>query len=365
MYIPSVDFIALIIFIALVFDFTNGFHDAANSVSTIISTKVLSPQKAIAFAAFFNFVAAFGFGVAVASTISKIINLGIVDTNIVPFVILAALLGAICWNLITWYSGLPTSSSHALIGGLAGAGLSAGGLAAIKIATVNVVVLFMVLSPIIGFIMAFFVMALVVRISRGIQRMTAERYFRSLQLLSAAAYSFSHGTNDAQKTMGIITTPSLQYRLLWRHGRSEPSPCPIMGHPCSTWRDCTGNALWRVENCQDHGIRDHKAAPRRWFRCRDGGIGNHHRRIDGRYTGQHHACHIFVDHGRWSNPGSRTGQVECCTPNRVGMDPDHPCVRNHGISLLLRNFLLRKPRVINNQTPGFWKIGRHRAEYDE
>lgn len=225
MYIPTVDFIALIIFIALVFDFTNGFHDAANSVSTIISTKVLSPQKAIAFAAFFNFVAAFGFGVAVASTISKIINLGIVDTNIVPFVILAALLGAICWNLITWYSGLPTSSSHALIGGLAGAGLSAGGLAAIKIATVNLVVLFMVLSPIIGFIMAFFVMALVVRISRGIQRMTAERYFRSLQLLSAAAYSFSHGTNDAQKTMGIITP--LLFSIGYFGATVDPNHLPV------------------------------------------------------------------------------------------------------------------------------------------
>jgi len=225
MLVPTPDIIAIIILIALIFDFTNGFHDSANSISTVISTKVLSPQRAVVFAAFFNFIAAFFFGVAVASTISKIINLGIVDTNIVPFVILAALLGAICWNLITWYSGLPTSSSHALIGGLAGAGLSAGGLAAIKIATVNVVVLFMVLSPIIGFIMAFFVMALVVRISRGIQRMTAERYFRSLQLLSAAAYSFSHGTNDAQKTMGIITP--LLFSIGYFGATVDPNHLPV------------------------------------------------------------------------------------------------------------------------------------------
>ncbi len=205
MLVPTPDIIAFIILIALAFDFTNGFHDAANSVSTIISTKVLSPQKAIAFAAFFNFIAAFGFGVAVASTISKIINLGIVDTNIVPFVILAALLGAIGWNLITWYSGLPTSSSHALIGALAGAGISAGGLAAIKMGTIDTVILFMVLSPIIGFIVAFLFMSCVLWIAKGAQRMVAERHFRRLQLFSAAAYSFSHGTNDAQKTIGIIT----------------------------------------------------------------------------------------------------------------------------------------------------------------
>lgn len=205
MLVPTPDIIALIILIALIFDFTNGFHDSANSISTVISTKVLSPQRAVVFAAFFNFVAAFFFGVAVASTISKIINLDYVDPLIVPYIILAALFGAIGWNLITWYSGLPTSSSHALIGALAGAGISAAGFAAIKMGTIDIVVLFMVLSPIIGFIIAFLFMAVVLRISMGAQRMVAERHFRRLQLFSAAAYSFSHGTNDAQKTMGIIT----------------------------------------------------------------------------------------------------------------------------------------------------------------
>lgn len=256
MFTPSVDFIALIIFLALVFDFTNGFHDAANSVSTIISTKVLSPQKAIVFAAFFNFVAAFGFGVAVASTISKIINIGIVDTTIIPFIILAALLGAICWNLITWYSGLPTSSSHALIGGLAGAGISAGGLATIKIATFNIVVLFMILSPIIGFIMAFFVMALVLRISRGVPRMVAERYFRSLQLLSAAAYSFSHGTNDAQKTMGIITP--LLFSIGYFGTAVDPNNLPVplwvilAAHGAIAFGTLSGG--WRIVKTMGFGI---------------------------------------------------------------------------------------------------------------
>ncbi len=124
---------------------------------------------------------------------------------IVPYIILAALFGAIGWNLITWYSGLPTSSSHALIGSLAGAGISAGGLAAIKMGTIDTVILFMVLSPIIGFIVAFLFMSCVLWIAKGAQRMVAERHFRRLQLFSAAAYSFSHGTNDAQKTIGIIT----------------------------------------------------------------------------------------------------------------------------------------------------------------
>ena len=117
-----------IIGIALFFDFTNGFHDSANSISTVVSTKVLSPRNAVAFAAFFNFIAAFGFGVAVASTISKIVELNYVQTEVIPYIVLGALIGAISWNLITWFSGLPTSSSHALIGGLTGAGISAAGL---------------------------------------------------------------------------------------------------------------------------------------------------------------------------------------------------------------------------------------------
>lgn len=196
--------IIAIIGIALIFDFTNGFHDSANSISTVVSTKVLSPRNAVAFAAFFNFVAAFGFGVAVASTIAKIIQLEIVETVAVPYIILAALTGAIVWNMITWFFGLPTSSSHALIGGMAGAGISAAGLAAIKWSTVSLVAAFMVISPLIGFAVGFLFMALVLNITKNAHKSTAETHFKRLQLCSAAAYSFSHGTNDAQKTMGII-----------------------------------------------------------------------------------------------------------------------------------------------------------------
>jgi PiT family inorganic phosphate transporter len=198
------ELIAVIIGIALVFDFTNGFHDSANSISTVVSTKVLSPRNAVVFAAFFNFVAAFGFGVAVANTISKIVELNYVQTAVVPYIVLGALTGAISWNLITWFFGLPTSSSHALIGGLAGAGISAAGLAAIRWDTVGQVALFMVLSPLIGFVCGFFFMAVILNLTKNANKETTENHFKRLQLCSAAAYSFSHGTNDAQKTMGII-----------------------------------------------------------------------------------------------------------------------------------------------------------------
>ena len=198
------ELIVVIIGIALVFDFTNGFHDSANSISTVVSTKVLSPRNAVVFAAFFNFLAAFGFGVAVASTISKIVELNVVQTAVVPYIVLGALVGAITWNLITWFFGLPTSSSHALIGGLTGAGISAAGFAAIKWSTVGQVALFMILSPLIGFACGFLFMAAILWLTRGANKPIAESYFKKLQLCSAAAYSFSHGTNDAQKTIGII-----------------------------------------------------------------------------------------------------------------------------------------------------------------
>jgi len=256
MLVPTPEIIAFIILIALIFDFTNGFHDSANAISTVVSTKVLSPQKAVAFAAFFNFIAAFFFGVAVASTISRIINLGYIDSAIIPYIILAALLGAIGWNLITWYSGLPTSSSHALIGALAGAGISAGGVAAIKMGTIDTIVLFMVLSPIIGFIIAFFFMACVLWISKGAQRMIAERHFRRLQLFSAAAYSFSHGTNDAQKTMGIITP--LLFSIGYYGTAVDPNslPVPLWVILAAHAAIATGTLLggWRIVKTMGYNI---------------------------------------------------------------------------------------------------------------
>jgi inorganic phosphate transporter, PiT family len=222
---PTVALILFIIGIALVFDFTNGFHDSANSISTVVSTKVLSPRSAVIFAAFFNFIAAFAFGVAVANTISKIIQLEIVDPDLVPYIILGALVGAISWNLITWFFGLPTSSSHALIGGITGAGLSAAGLTAIKWSTVGQVALFMVISPIIGLVCGFLFMAAILNLTKKANKQSTETHFKRLQLFSAAAYSFSHGSNDAQKTMGIIVP--LLFSIGYFGASADPNNLPV------------------------------------------------------------------------------------------------------------------------------------------
>ncbi len=190
-----------LIFVALVFDYINGFHDAANSIATVVSTRVLSPGKAVVWAASFNFIAAFTFGTAVAKTVGA----GLVDIHIVSFaVIFAALIGAIVWDLITWYYGLPTSSSHALIGGYAGAAVSKAGMSAIILSGWTKTLIFIVLAPLIGMSLGFLIMLATLWIFKGFAPARVDRWFRRLQLLSAAAYSLGHGGNDAQKTMGII-----------------------------------------------------------------------------------------------------------------------------------------------------------------
>jgi PiT family inorganic phosphate transporter len=198
---PAVWFVLAIVVVALVFDFINGFHDAANSIATVVSTRVLSPAAAIFWAAFFNFAAAFGFGTAVAKTIGKgLIDLAVVD----PVVILAGLLGAIVWDLITWWGGLPTSSSHALIGGYAGAAVAKAGIAALIPGGWIKTLVFIVVAPVMGLTLA---LGLTVGLSWLLRRALprkVDRTFRALQLVSAALYSLGHGTNDAQKTMGII-----------------------------------------------------------------------------------------------------------------------------------------------------------------
>ena len=193
--------VVVVVGIALFFDFMNGFHDAANSIATVVSTGVLSPRLAVGWAAFFNFVAAFGFGVSVASTIGK----GIIDPKIVtPFLLIAVLTGSIAWDVITWYFGLPTSSSHALVGGLVGAGVAASGWSVVQAAGVSRIALFILLSPLIGMLAAIGLVLVTIRIARRFPRSKSDHAFRRLQLVSAALYSLGHGTNDAQKTMGII-----------------------------------------------------------------------------------------------------------------------------------------------------------------
>ena len=193
--------IVLLILVALAFDFMNGFHDAANSIATVVSTRVLTPRAAVAWAAFFNFVAAFGFGVAVATTVGK----GIVAPEVVDrAVIFAALVAAFLWDLITWRYGLPSSSSHALIAGLAGAGVAKAGVGVLLPAGLVKVVVFIVVSPLVGFFLGALFMVVIIRFVHRASPFTIDRTFRRLQLLSAAGYSLGHGTNDAQKTMGII-----------------------------------------------------------------------------------------------------------------------------------------------------------------
>src|SRR5205809_126433 len=193
--------VVFIVIVALLFDFINGFHDAANSIATVVSTRVLTPLQAVVWAAFFNFVAAFGFGVSVAKTVGK----GVVESNVVDqWVILAGLTGAIAWDLITWYWGLPTSSSHALIGGFAGAAVVKGGFGALVGAGLIKIGVFMVLAPLIGFTVGFLLMVATAWIFKSATPGRVDWIFRRMQLLSAAAYSLGHGTNDAQKTMGII-----------------------------------------------------------------------------------------------------------------------------------------------------------------
>ncbi len=196
-------FAVLIIGIALTFDFLNGFHDSANSIATVVSTRVLSPRIAVCWAAFFNFVAAFTFGTAVAQTIGK----GMIDLRQVNlYVIMAGLFGAIFWDVLTWYYGLPISSSHALIGGYAGAAIAKAGWHVIIPGGWTKTLLFIILSPLIGLVLGATLMITVYWIFRKWPPQRVDRRFRKLQLLSAAAFSLGHGTNDAQKTMGIIAT---------------------------------------------------------------------------------------------------------------------------------------------------------------
>jgi PiT family inorganic phosphate transporter len=209
--LESMGFVIFLVLVALVFDFLNGFHDSANSISTVVSTRVLSPQYAVIWAAFFNFAAVFFVGTAVAQTIGK----GIIDIKIVDnLVILSALGGAIIWNIATWYYGLPSSSSHALIGGLIGAAVSKAGTSTLVWSGITKTTVFIVVSPAIGMVLGFTFMVLTMNLSHNSNMAKSDKLFRKLQLFSAAVYSLAHGMNDAQKTMGIIAMALFSKGLL-------------------------------------------------------------------------------------------------------------------------------------------------------
>jgi PiT family inorganic phosphate transporter len=213
---------------ALLFDVINGFHDAANSIATVVSTRVLTPRMAVLWAAFWNFVAMFFFAPKVADTVSKIVKVQAEDPTYV-WVVLCGLLGAIVWDLLTWWWGLPTSSSHALIGGIAGAGVTYGGWGVLRWQKIIEALKFIPLAPLIGFLVAFVVMVTVYWIFRRWRPASVDRFFRVGQLFSAAAYSLGHGGNDAQKTMGVIVA------LLVASGHMSPTKMLSLGSWSTLW----------------------------------------------------------------------------------------------------------------------------------
>ncbi len=193
--------VVMLVALALAFDFMNGFHDAANSIATVVSTGVLRPTQAVVFAAFFNVVAIFVFHLSVAATVGKgIVEPGVVDVHVV----FGALVGAIVWNLVTWYYGIPSSSSHALIGGIVGAVIAKSGSSVLLVGGIMKIVAFIFVSPFLGFVLGSLMMVVVARLFRHTRPRRVDRWFRRLQLVSAGAYSLGHGGNDAQKTIGII-----------------------------------------------------------------------------------------------------------------------------------------------------------------
>ena len=238
--------VIFIIAIALFFDYTNGFHDAANSIANVVSTRVLSPRIAVIWAATFNFLAFLIFGTHVADTVGKTVRpeSGIVS----PAVVFAGVAGAIVWNLITWWLGLPTSSSHALIGGFGGAGLAKAGAHVLNSESIRRTVIFIFISPVFGFIAAFILMLTLLWLFRRSNPGRVDSWFRRLQLASAAAYSLGHGGNDAQKTMGIISALLVGTGYLAKTGDSLPIPIWIvlMAHAAIAAGTLAGG--WRIVN---------------------------------------------------------------------------------------------------------------------
>ena len=241
--------------LALVFDFINGFHDSANSIATVVSTRVLSPTLAVCWAAFFNFIAAFGGGVKVANTMGKGViqfdQLKAHGTTMVLVVIFAALLGAILWNLLTWWWGLPSSSSHALAGGLIGATLPALGLHGLVAEGIIKIAIFIVLSPLVGMVLGTTMMIGTAWIVRRRSPMQVDKWFRRLQLVSSGIFSYSHGTNDAQKTMGIIAV--ILYGTIWTdRAFMVPFWVILLCHAAMALGTALGG--WRIVRTMGHSL---------------------------------------------------------------------------------------------------------------
>ena len=243
--------VVVTIVIALLFDIINGFHDAANSIATVVSTRVLSPRVAVLWAATFNFVALLFFHEGVAKTISGIIDIQSADPAFV-WVTMCGLIGAITWNLLTWWWGLPSSSSHALIGGISGAGLAYGGWAILVKAKIIKVLYFILLAPLIGFVVGSLIMLIVSWVFRRIRPSKIDRTFRVGQLISAALYSIGHGGNDAQKTMGIIMAVLIAGGYATKDFASAPTWVLLSSYGCMAFGTAIGG--WRIVKTMGMGL---------------------------------------------------------------------------------------------------------------
>jgi len=235
--------VVVTILAALAFDVINGFHDSANSIATVVSTRVLTPRVAVVWAAFFNFVALFIFHQGVAKTISGIIDIEAADPAFV-YVVMCGLIGAITWNLLTWWWGLPSSSSHALIGGVGGSGVMYAGMGVLVKAKIVKVLYFIVLAPLIGFFLAYVIMLAVFWLLRSVRPRQVDRVFRFGQLISAAAYSIGHGGNDAQKTMGIILAVLIAAGRLPKDFGEAPLWIIVASYGCMSLGTALGG--WRI-----------------------------------------------------------------------------------------------------------------------
>ncbi len=309
-------------FVALAFDFINGFHDSANSIATVVSTRVLSPGKAVVWAAFFNFAAAFAFGTAVAKTIGSGMIVRTLHTPggevaVVTYaVIFSGLFGAIVWDLLTWYWGLPTSSSHALIGGYAGAAIARAGLGVILWSGWTKTLVFIVLSPAIGMAAGLTLMVGIYWVMRRVPPGRVDHWFRKLQLVSAGFFSLTHGANDAQKTMGIIAG------VLLTAGYIKTFYIPFWVEMSRLRGDLPGDPVRRVADYPHDGLAHHEAPAGQRVRGRDRGRRRRRFRHPLRHPGQHHPRH----HGRHRRRGRHSAVVGRAVGRRR---PDHLGVAAH------------------------------------
>ena len=309
--------VIIVIGVALAFDYVNGFHDAANSIATVVSTRVLSPRIAVAWAAFFNFVAFLIFGTHVAATIAT----GVVEPDVLSIgVVFAGLIGAIGWNLVTFYLGLPSSSSHALVGGIAGAAVAKGGFAVLVSDGLRTIGVFIILSPLVGLALGMLLMITMlwaVHRYRNVER--TNRGFRTGQLFSAAAFSLGHGGNDAQKTMGIILAVLIAAGHLPLGAGGPP-----LGRAVGPHRHRTRHPHRRLAHREDDGFEDHPVAAGRWG---GGGVGGGRHallHLGRRHPGVDHAHHHRRHRRRRRQPGVVGRALGCRRPRGLGVGADDP-----------------------------------------